>query len=232
MKQIIVLFLLLILVPQAALTQEKREIIPVDWKEIKKVAKQDPQRIKDLVSRLSANKLDTTMTWQDRILAYFGQSYLAPISDVKEGLDLDKLMNEKKYEECLSASKEVLKKNPVSLKALHHAAFSIGYMVKDSTRHYDVTIEEGQVYYNRMNRIFNTIATTGDGSQEHPFYVTAVSDEYLFMRYYLDLWEISKQYATTNCDIIELKETSKYYSQKLIYFEITRVLELERSLFE
>lgn len=147
-------------------------------------------------------------------------------------MDLDKLMNEKKYEECLSAAKKVLNKNPLSLKALRHAAFSIGYMVKDSTHHYDVTIREGQVFYNRMNRIFNTIATTGDGSKEHPFYVTSVSDEYMFMRYYLDLWEISKQYATESCDIIELKETSKYYSQKLIYFEITRVMERWKSMFE
>jgi len=29
-----------------------------------------------------------------------------------------------------------------------------------------------------------------------------------------------------------LKETSKYYSQKLIYFEITRVMERWKSMFE
>jgi len=27
-------------------------------------------------------------------------------------------------------------------------------------------------------RILNTIAMTGDGSEDHPFYVTKVSDEY------------------------------------------------------
>ena len=226
-------FMFFLLMPLTIQAQEEREIIPVDWKEVKKVAEQDPQRIKDLVARLSANKIDTTMTWQERILAFYGQSYLESNDDTGEGvMDLDKLMNEKKYEECLSAAKKVLNKNPLSLKALRHAAFSIGYMVNDSTHYYDVTISEGQVYYNRMNRIFNTIATTGDGSKEHPFYVTSVSDEYMFMRYYLDLWEISKQYATDNCDIIELKETSKYYSQKLIYFEITRVMERWKSMFE
>ena len=205
MRQTIV-FMIFLLMPLTIQAQEEREIIPVDWKEVKKVAEQDPQRIKDLVTRLSANQIDTTMTWQERILAFYGQSYLESNDDTGEGvMDLDKLMNEKKYEECLSAAKKVLNKNPLSLKALRHAAFSIGYMVKDSTHHYDVTIRD---------------------------YVTSVSDEYMFMRYYLDLWEISKQYATESCDIIELKETSKYYSQKLIYFEITRVMERWKSMFE
>ena len=231
MKQLFLLMTFL-LMPLTLLAQEEREMIPVDWKEVKKVAEQDPQRIKNLVERMSAEKLDTTMTWQERILAFYGQSYISPISDTNEGPDLDKLMNEKKYEECLSSSKEVLKKNPLSIKALQLAAYSIVYMLRDSTQHYDVSKEEGQIYYNRMFRIFNTMAITGDGSKEHPFYVTSVSDEYMFMRYYLELWQISKQTMTANCDVIELKETSKYYSKKEIYFEITRVLESYEHLFK
>ncbi len=130
MRQTIV-FMIFLLMPLTIQAQEEREIIPVDWKEVKKVAEQDPQRIKDLVTRLSANQIDTTMTWQERILAFYGQSYLESNDDTGEGvMDLDKLMNEKKYEECLSAAKKVLNKNPLSLKALRHAAFSIGYMVK------------------------------------------------------------------------------------------------------
>lgn len=231
MKQLFLLMTFL-LMPLTLLAQEEREMIPVDWKEVKKVAEQDPQRIKNLVERMSAEKLDTTMTWQERILAFYGQSYIAPISDISEGMDLDKLMNEKKYEECLSSSKEVLKKNPLCIKALQLASYSIVYMLRDSTHHYDVSKEEGQIYYNRMFRIFNTMAMTGNGTKERPFYVTSVSDEYMFMRYYLDLWNISKQTLSDNCDVIELKDTSKYYSNKEIYFEITRVLESYEHLFK
>lgn len=212
--------------------QKEREIIPVDWKEVRKVAESDPQRIKDLVVRLSADRIDTTMTWNERILAYYGQSYLTPMTELTEGMDLDKLFSENKYEQCLTEAKEVLKKNPVSLKALWSAAFSISRLLKDSTSHHDVTLEEGQLYFNRMSRIFNTIAVTGDGTKERPFYVTAVSDEYQFMRYYLDLWEIKMQTLSGNCDVIELEKTSKYYSRPQLYFEITRVLEIERSMFE
>ena len=77
-------------------------------------------------------------------------------------------------------------------------------------------------------RIMNTIAVTGDGSEKHPFYVTKVSDEYNFMRYYLDIWGYKMQMITNEgCDMFQLKEKSKYYSQMELFFECTRVFELE-----
>lgn len=212
--------------------QDERVIIPVDWEEMQKVADNDPQRIKDLVSRLSANEIDTMMTWNERKLAYFGQSYITPMTELVEGRDLDKLFNEKKYEECLKGAKKLLKKNPVSLKALSNAAFSIASMVKDSANYVNVSIDEGQAYYNRMMMILNTIATTGDGTKENPFYVTAVSDEYLFLHYYLDIWKIESQALVGHCDLLELKKKSDYYDRPQIYFEITRVLEIESGLLK
>ena len=229
MRQLLV-FVFFLFISATSQAQYVRDIIPVDWKEMQKVADNDPQRIKDLVSRLSTNEIDTTMTWNERILAYYGQSYLTPMTELAEGRTLDKLFNEKKYEECLTEAKELLKKNPVSLKALSKAAFSISRMVKDTTNTVNVTIEEGQVYYNRMMRIFNTIATTGDGTKENPFYVTAVSDEYLFLHYYLDIWEVELQSLVGQCDLLELKEESEYYDRPQIYFEITRVLEIESDM--
>ena len=179
-----------------------RQIKPVDWKEVKKVADNDPQRIRDLVARLSADKIDTTMTWNERVLAYYGQSYLTPNTEMTDCLDQDNL------------------------------AFAITRMLKDSTNHYDVSKEEGQIYFNRMSRIFNTIASTGAGTEKLPFAVTAVSDEYLFMRYYLNIWEIERQSFTGKYDVFELKETSQYYTDKKMYFDISRIMEIERSMFE
>ena len=216
----------------AAQAQNDREIIPVDWKGIEKLAKKNPEKIKEQVARLSAEQLDTAMTWEERIVAYYGQSYFTPFTDHNEGRDLDKLYRDSKYEECLAASKKLLEKNPVSMKALFNAAMAISQMLNDSTRHYDVTLKEGQVYYNRLSRIFNTIATTGYGTKEHPFFVTAVSDEYLFMRYYLEIWEIKSQFLEGCCDGFELGEMSEYYTRPDIYFEITRVLQLESEMLQ
>ena len=90
--------------------QKEREIIPVNWKEIKEVAAKEPQRIKNLVLRLSADTPDTTLTPNERILAYYGQSYLTPDTEMEEGRKLDDLMNQGKYEECLAEAKELLEK--------------------------------------------------------------------------------------------------------------------------
>ncbi len=233
MRQLLRIFVFLLMLPVAVNAQdEDREIIPVNWKEVKDVADKDPDKIRGLVARMSASKLDTTLTWNERILAYYGQSYLTPYTESTDGKDLDALMNDGKYEECLAGAKELLKKNPVSLKALFNAAFAIAYILKDSTVQHNVTREEGQVYNYRIQRIFNTIAITGDGTEEQPFYVTAISDEYLFMHYYLEIWEFERQFLTNHCDGFDLSESSDYYSRPQLFFEITRVLELERDLFQ
>ena len=52
------------------------------------------------------------------------------------------------------------------------------------------------------------------------------------MNFYLEIGDTGKQYMTDRFDVFELKETSKYYSNPKIYFDITRVLEIERGLFE
>lgn len=231
MRQLFSIFVFLLLMPLTVNAQEEdRMIIPVDWKEIKDVADKDPERIRNLVARMAASELDTTMTWNERILAYYGQSFLTPFTESDDGRNLDVLMKDGKYEECLEGARELLKKNPVSLKALFNAAFAIAYILKDSTAQHCVSREEGQVYYYRMQRIFNTIAITGDGTEEQPFYVTAVSDEYLFMHYYLEIWEFERQFMTSHCDGFDLKESSQYYSRPQLFFEITRVLEIERGI--
>ena len=233
MRQIILaVFAFLVIFPMTSQGQEVRVTMRVDWERVREAAEKKPQYIKELVSRLSANEIDTTMTWNERILAYYGQSFLTPNTELSEGVELDKLRNEKKYEECLAKAKDVLQTNPVSLKALYNAVISITMMLKDTTGHHEVSREEGQVYFHRMSRILNTIAKTGDGTEEKPFYVTAVSDEYIFMNFYLEIGDTGKQYMTDRFDVFELKETSKYYSNPKIYFDITRVLEIERGLFE
>ena len=227
MKHLIICLCMLLLATN--IVAQERELLPVDWQLIRKEVKDNPQHIKDLVARLSATKLDTTLTYQERILAFYGQSFLT--NDEEETL-ISEMFNQKKQgemEKCLTTAKKVLSINPLHLQALDMIAQTLYDMAKDSIR--GTKVEDAKPYLNRAMRIFNTIAKTGDGSEEHPFYVTKVSDEYCFMRYYLDLWDYKTQEATSCCDVFTLNRTSNYYSQPKIYFEITRVYELERLLF-
>jgi hypothetical protein len=232
MKQLLTILTLILFLPVYTHAQEESDFIPVDWKEIKKVAENDPQKINDLVARMAASEIDTTMTWNERILAYYGLSFLKPFSGFSEGRKLNELFEEGKYEECLSRAKELLKENPLSLEALSNAGLSIGMMLEDSTHHHDVTEKEAKEYFTRMFIIFSTIARTGDGTSERPFSVTMVSDEYMFMHYHLDIWEFESQYLTGNkCDGFDLKEPSEEYPRKQIFFDVSRVLEIEREMF-
>ena len=230
MKHIYALILMLLI--STSIFAQEREILPVNWKQIKEEVNKNPQKVKDLVTRLSATKLDTTLTYQDRILAFYGQSFLT--NDEEESLK-DQMYNLKKkglLQSSLETAKKILAINPLNLEALNHAGQILYAMANDSTSNSGITKEDAKVYFNRAMRIFNTIAITGDGSSQHPFYVTKVSDEYCFMRFFLDLWEYKMQAATSCCDVITLKGSSKYYNQPQIHFEITRVYELEMLQFQ
>lgn len=211
---------------------QERELLPVDWKQIRNEVKENPQHVKDLVTRLSAENLDTTLTYQDRILAFYGQSFLSNDEEDALRIDMNKLEEKGALEECLAIAKKMLDINPLNLNALNTAGHVLYAMAKDSTHYSGVTLEDAKPFFRREMRIYNTIAMTGDGSEEHPFYVTKVSDEYCFMRFYLDLWEYKTQTATACCDVFDLGESSEYYSEPKIYFEITRVYELERMMFQ
>ena len=211
---------------------QEREIIPVNWEQIRKEVDKNPRKVKDLVARLSAVNLDTTLTYQDRILAFYGQSFLT--NDKEESLknEMYKQKDKGLMKKSLETAKKILEINPLNLEALNHAGQILYSMANESTSNSGVTKEDAKLYFNRAMRIFNTIAMTGDGSAKYPFYVTKVSDEYCFMRFFLDLWEYKMQAATSNCDVITLNKTSKYYDKSQIYFEITRVYELERMMFQ
>jgi tetratricopeptide (TPR) repeat protein len=224
--------LIFLLLVSTNIIAQEREILPVNWKQIKEDVNKDPQKVKDLVARLSATSLDTTLTYQDRILAFYGQSFLTNDEEEKLKIKMYDQKDKGHITESLETAKKILEINPLNLEALNHAGQILYAMANDSTANNGITKEDAKQYFNRAMRIFNTIAMTGDGSDEHPFYVTKVSDEYCFMRFYLDLWEYQMQAATSCCDIITLKKNSKYYNQPKIYFEITRVYELERMQFQ
>ena len=230
MKKVLLLMMLFCL-PVCMTAQMEREFLPVEWKTIEKKVKKDPEYVKGLVTRLAADDFDPTLTFPDCILAFYGQSYLTNDSEETMVMNLYKFRNEGKTKEGLAEAKKILEVNPLNLDALMTASMMLLAMAADTTQYKDVTVDSAEPYVERARRIFETIEMTGDGSASHPFYVTKVSDEYNFMRFYLDLWKYKKQTATECCDIITLDGTSKRYKQPEIYFERTRVYELEHLKF-
>ena len=218
--KIILATLLMLALPMTA--QQKKEFVPVDWEFIKKEATENPERIKELVERFSAKKKGKPLTDEEKILAFYGQSYLT--NDREDELymfEMYELRKAGKKEECLALTRKMLEINPLNLDALTTAGDILFSLAKDST-----SLVEASDYLFRSRCIFWTILMTGDGSAEHPFHVTKISDEYNFMRHYLNIWKIKMQEFDGKCDIITLDESSMRYNRPQIYFNTKRVSEL------
>ena len=202
----------------------QRDIITMDWDVVKGIIKDNPNKVKELVERLSAPTLDTTLTYQDRIIAFYGQSLLSNGKEKTLVDDASKLYSKEDYVNALAKAKDALAINPLNIRALDRAGSSIIGLIAAGDATY--TKKDAKQYFNRAMRLFNTIAMTGDGSKNYPFCVTSVSDEYDFMNNFLELYEFESQSLVGNCDVFILSETSKYYSNKELYFDATRPLEM------
>ena len=231
MKKVLLILFLVFFAIIAKAQSHTAPIIPVDWKMIETEVKNHPEAVKALVERMCREKLDTTLTYKDRILAFYGQSYLSNDEEEDDVRELYKLYNANKTQKSISLAHKILEKNPLNMDAINTLYQTISKEL-DGNPKSQYTQRDLELYGNRMMRIMNTIAVTGDGSEKHPFYVTKVSDEYNFMRYYLDIWEYKMQMVTKGgCDMFQLKEKSQYFNQMEIFFECTRVFELENLRF-
>lgn len=221
MRKIIILISLLL---SCFATFAQRDIIAMDWSAIKEIVKEDPDEVKDLVVRLSAPQLDTTLTYEDRIIAFYGQSLLSDGREAALVVEVSKLFSKTDYQNALVKAREALAINPLNIRALERAGMCIAELIESGDTSYSK--DEAKQFFSRAMRLYNTIAMTGLGNEEYPFCVTSVDDEYEFMRNYLELYEYEEQALVGICDVFTLKETSEYYSEKKIYFDATRPLEM------
>lgn len=229
MKHTTLLIALFIMVSTLSVYPQ-RKTVNVKWKDIEKNVNQKPEMVMGLINRLCDN--DTTMTMEESALAFYGNALM--VSTVEsENISDDgwTLLREKKYPDALAKAKEALEVNRLSPTALNLAATAISEMI-DAGDTSSLLLAEGQEYYNRFMLTLYVIGTTGDGSKEHPFVVIEVSDEYNFMRYFLDLWNYNSQSVVGgSLDKFELAKTSKYYASPTIHFDVSRHLQKLEEIF-
>ena len=222
MKKAIVLLCSLVLIT-SAWSQQPQNFIPVNFKSIAEDVKAHPTEIDTLITAVA--QLDSTKSVNDIARAYFCTSYLPNFFKAQKLEDgLYKLLKAKNYEKLLNKADEALKLNPLNCTALTLATIACDKLEKsDATRH---------LYSQRLANILHAISRTGDGSKEHPFYVTTVADEYQLMRQWFNIWKIKMQMMAGKCDVIELAETSSMYKEKVMYFDTSRVTEVEMELYK
>lgn len=206
------------------------ETVNVKWKDIEKKVNSEPEMVRGLINRLC--DYDTTMTMEERALAFYGNALM--VNTLKSEYISDngwRLLKKEIYPDALEMAKKALEVNRLSPTALNLAATAISKMI-DAGDTSSLLLAEGQEYYNRFLLTLYIIATTGDGSKEHPFVVIEVSDEYNFMRFLLDLWDYDSQSVVDGrLDKFELAKTSEFYDSPTIYFDVSRHLQKLEEIF-
>ena len=219
---------MLLLLPLAVSAQTDKTFMSVNWDKIKAEVNVNPQHVQQLVDILINVDAGTTLTAEDKILAVYGRTYLNNGRDMFMELDMSTARNEGKFDVAATLADKVLASNPLNTNAI---VSKIYHFRKLSTTEPDkswMLSDSLKVYSVRLSRILDTIFMTGDGSKEHPFSVTTVGDEYNFLYFFLGLLEVNSQMLIDKCDRLVLGKTNDVYSSPEIYFDITRVLEIER----
>ena len=229
MKQLFLFVALIIGAFAAQATDEAEyETYRITWEEVKAMAENHPDSLKTLINRLALG--DTTMRTKEILVAYMGNSYFG-VSPFGESRDARDALNKDDIDSAMVLIEKAIERNPLSLSNNHYyivCAFAKNPQMNDDAVDADVILAAV-----RFNMLLSAIYYSGDGSQQFPFKVTCVDDEYTFMRAGLDLPHPTNQSLTNDGhDMFKLpSHTSTLYSGQEIHFDATRILQLEQEMF-
>lgn len=198
--------------------------INVDYSAINEYVTNNSEDFQKLMQRFADN--DSTLTHEDRALIYYGYSFTPAYKGsmdeyVPDFKRFNELVKEEKHEEAYEAGKEILKRNPVSLKLLFHMFALANELGKDT--------QEIKSYSKKYASLLFMITLSGDGKTEDTaFKVICVNDEYQVMRSIFRVENIKGQSLINNCDMIEF-EKCKNFEGNQMYFDISRSLEQLKS---
>ena len=230
MRKLFVFMLLLLAVAVSA--QTDKAFMTVDWGKIKAEVEANPQHVQQLVDIFINVDADTTLTAEDKILAVYGRTYLNNGRDMLMEFDMSKARNEGKFDVAATLADKVLASNPLNTNAIVSKIYHFRKLANTEPDKSWMLSDSLKVYTVRLSRILDTIFMTGDGSKEHPFSVTSVGDEYNLVNFFFGILKVNGQMVVDDCDRLVLGETNENYTSSDIYFDVKRVFEIEKSMFE
>ena len=214
-----------------ATDEAEYETYRITWSEIRALVENNPDSIKSLIDRTALG--DTTLRTKELLVAYMGKSFFGA-SPFSESRDARSALNEEKIDSAMVLIEQAIKRNPLSLSNNYY------YVVCALTQNPQISDyqaiqqdENLKLAVTRFNQLLKAIYYSGNGSQEYPYKVTCVDDEYTFMSQGLDLPRPTNQSLTkVGHDMFKLPaHSSTLYTGQEIHFDATRILELEQNLF-
>ena len=214
-----------------AIDEAEYETYRITWSEIRALVENNPDSIKSLIDRAVLG--DTTLRTKELLVAYMGKSFFGA-SPFSESRDARSALNEDNIDSAMVLIEQAIKRNPLSLSNNYY------YVVCALTQNPQISDyqaiqqdENLKLAVTRFNQLLKAIYYSGNGSQEYPYKVTCVDDEYTFMSQGLDLPRPTNQSLTKDGhDMFKLPaHSSTLYTGQEIHFDATRILELEQNLF-
>ena len=214
-----------------ATDEAEYETYRITWSEIRALVENNPDSIKSLIDRTALG--DTTLRTKELLVAYMGKSFFGA-SPFSESRDARSALNEEKNDSAMVLIEQAIKRNPLSLSNNYY------YVVCALTQNPQISDyqamqqdENLKLAVTRFNQLLKAIYYSGNGSQEYPYKVTCVDDEYTFMSQGLDLPRPTNQSLTKDGhDMFKLPaHSSTLYTGQEIHFDATRILQLEQNLF-
>ena len=214
-----------------ATDEAEYETYRITWSEISALVENNPDSIKSLIDRAALG--DTTLRTKELLVAYMGKSYFGA-TPFSESRDARSALNEDKVDSAMVLIEQAIKRNPLSLSNNYYyvvCALAQNPQISD----YQAMQQDDnlKLAVTRFNLLLSAIYYSGNGSQEYPYKVTCVDDEYTFMSQGLDLPRPTNQSLTKDGhDMFKLPaHSSTLYTGQEIHFDATRILELEQNLF-
>lgn len=227
-KQLIIPLLLICFI--SSYTYAQRKIEKPDFKKIEKEVskKKSDYYYPKLLDRYQNN--DTTLTDEEYMLLFYGapsQPGYIPYGGSTYSDSTGKIFDKKAltladYDSAIYYENIGLKINPFSLRDLNILAYAYIKTGDDSL---------ANLINFKKEKIIKTILATGDGkTQERGFYVITVSQEYDMLQILGFDFSGEQTLTATGCDYLGVKENK--YGMKGLFFDVNKILEVEKSLLK
>ena len=214
-----------------ATDEAEYETYRITWSEISALVENNPDSIKSLIDRAVLG--DTTLRTKELLVAYMGKSFFGA-SPFSESRDARSALNEDNIDSAMVLIEQAIKRNPLSLSNnYYYVVCALAQNPQISDYQAMQQDENLKLAVARFNLLLEAIYYSGNGSQEYPYKVTCVDDEYTFMSQGLDLPRPTNQSLTKDGhDMFKLPaHSSTLYTGQEIHFDATRILQLEQNLF-
>lgn len=225
------LMIVALMIAAGTQAQIPKQFVKVNLKDIKTKVMEAPAHVRDLVNRLYEG--DDKLTDEEMIQAFYGQSYITNDGEEYFVFQMREALRKNDKKAALQAANDVMAVNKLNLDAINTKTEIMEQMMDDTTDSTATPPSQADIDDGKKlaQRICKVIASTGDGTANNPYVLTKAHDEYNFLSQYLKITKVNgASQQMGNLDILRLGEKSDRFDKDVIYFDISRVQELEKFL--